>query len=359
LDWLARVKNQRELLSGSHPLPPQVWIKSLSIQQKIRSGISATGWRLPFREALASTQPVVLAYHGVPERDDRFTANDFENQVKFLKKHFEVIHWEQLDQVRSRGERIRVLLTFDDGFRNNAEFVAPILKKYRAPAVFFINSRHTQPGQYLWFSYLAMLLKFYPEKPIGFRGEQLEMSVAARNSSVARLRERLLKLTPHPSTMYQAIEQEFPHLEDFTNPEQRKQHCDGMTEEQISELASDSLFAIGVHTVDHPFLTKCDPTEAEKQIVDNRKHLEAVTGRRCDFIAYPVSDFSTPVLDMCARLGFSKGFSLEHRSEGPHHLQIPRVDIYYPSLDELGFKVRWGNLLASVQRQRKAFGANA
>ena len=92
----------------------------------------------------------------------------------------------------------RILLTFDDGLRNNAEVVAPILRKYDIPAVFFVCSRHAVPGQYLWFSYLQALERHFNGDGFLLRGEFIRMSGDQRRQSIAQLKETLAMSRTRP-----------------------------------------------------------------------------------------------------------------------------------------------------------------
>ena len=167
-------------------------------------------------------------------------------------------------------------LTFDDGFGNNAEVVAPILRKYRVPALFFVSSRHSTPGKYLWFSYLRALERRYPAERLRFRGTAFDMTPRARSDSIQRLSTILLDLRPHPTAMYSAIETELPPLEEFVAESELQDCYAGMTPEQLAHLAAEPLFSIGAHTADHPFLSRCEAAERQRQIHSNREWLEAV-----------------------------------------------------------------------------------
>src|SRR5579859_1799198 len=184
----------------------------------IRQLVARIGWRMPLSQPLSPRGPVVLTYHGIPSRGlpEEIDAATFERQMVFLKAHFDLVSPDSL-AIRSGSSKKRnqVLLTFDDGFRNNAEVVAPILRRYPVPAVFFVCSRHAEPGRYLWFSYLRALERWFKGDGFQFRGRYFEMSASKRQSSVAELRSLLLGLRPHPTAMYQAIEAECPQLKDF------------------------------------------------------------------------------------------------------------------------------------------------
>ena len=311
----------------------------------LRRSIAAMGWHLPLRERLSPRSPVVLAYHGVPRNCGGLNASTFECQLRFLKQYCDFCSWRELNELRSPECKIRVLLTFDDGFRNNAEVVAPLLRKYEIPAIFFVTSRHLEPGRHLWFTYLQMLERHFRGAGFAFREEYFDMGPQARTNSVARLRATLLALNPHPAAMYDAIEKELPRVDDHVSRESMEDEFAGMSVKQLAELASDPLFRIGSHTLDHPFLPLCDKSEQLRQLAANKSLLESVTGMDCDALAYPGGDYNPEVIRTCRVAGFTRGFALHRKAGIDPLMEIRRVDIYSPSVTELGFKLRWGNLL--------------
>ncbi len=290
-------------------------------------------------------QPVLVMYHGVPASSGAtISAAVFEQHVRFLKRHFDFAATDDAP-AQAGSVRQRVLMTFDDGFRNNAEVVAPILRRHDVPAVFFVCSRHATPGRYLWFSHLEALERHFRWNGFSFRGRVYDMRPSARRRSMRRLRQTLLSLEPHPGRMYQALEEELPPLEEFVGAAERADCYAGMTAEQAGELAADPRFTLGVHTADHPFLSRCGTAEARRQLDANRRWIEDATGRRSEFVAYPSGDYDASVTDTCRELGFTKGFGVDTRSWSRSPLELTRLGIYAPSTDILGFKVRWGRTL--------------
>src|SRR5439155_18249885 len=118
-----------------------------------------SGWKLPYLSFISARTTVILEYHGIPKNGDgkEIDSIDFEQHVIFLKRNFDIIPLHRLWERRAPKEKIRIVLTFDDGFRNNAEVVAPILHRHGLPATFFVCFRHSVPGKYLWFSYCNAL----------------------------------------------------------------------------------------------------------------------------------------------------------------------------------------------------------
>jgi peptidoglycan/xylan/chitin deacetylase (PgdA/CDA1 family) len=304
---------------------------------------------------LSSRRPVVLMYHSIaPGPGDYFGPDVFEQHVCFLKSRFQFIGPLEYGRARRGAEDSEVLLTFDDGFLNNALYVAPILKRHQVPAIFFVSTRHCSGNRTLWFAYLSALSRWFPGDELVLDDVTYDLRPRERKRSVRRLREYLLSLRPHPQAMYDRIERSLPSIESFVTQRTLEDHYAGMTCDHIREIAKDPLFEVGVHTVDHPFLTLCDDAEMEGQIMSNREELERVTGKRIGAIAYPGGDYDARVVAKCVDLGIEERYAVDIRGTGDgrrgtkdegHARDIPRIGIYKPSLSILGFKVQWGNLL--------------
>jgi peptidoglycan/xylan/chitin deacetylase (PgdA/CDA1 family) len=353
------VPSRNERIERKTQLPEQLDpMREVELEGKLKARMFSLGWQFPFARVFSSRRPVTIVYHSIPRRhqvnqfpdisSNGLDARSFEKQVAFLKRNFDPLSPADFDSQRSRFGRIQVLLTFDDGFRNNAEVAAPILRRYRVPALFFVSSRHAMPGRYLWFAYLSNLAQYFKGGGFVFRDKFMDMSPERREATVNELRQTLLGLKPHPGAMYRAIEEELPPLEDFLNETELLDHCAGMSAEQVEELARDPLFSIGIHTVDHPYLTRCDEDELVRQIADNKAWLERICKRKSDAIAYPLGDYDPRVLRCCRELALTRGYAVRPRLSTDYRLELPRLGIYRPSLDYLGFKVQHGNLMRTV-----------
>ncbi len=323
---------------------------SLGLRRIMQSALPVS-YRLPFVRALSSRAPLVLMYHGVPRRhhDAGVDAAVFERHILFLKQYCSFLRPDGIGERRKALDKIAVLLTFDDGMRNQATVAAPILRRLNIPAMFFVCSRPATPGKYLWFEYMRALERYFPTTGFWFRGELVDMTPAQRRVSVERLFAFLLNLTPHPRAMYQVIEDELPPLSDFVSLEVIEDAHTGMTAEQVGELAASELFSVGIHTVDHPFLTKCDPREMTDQIQRNQTWIEDVCGSPSKSIAYPLGDYNAEVMETCGQLGIRHGYAVIPNANSGSPYEIPRVGVYATSLDVLGFKTHWGNHIRTLR----------
>lgn len=64
----------------------------------------------------------------------------FERMIEYLKKRYHVLSPEAFMAYDLDDTKINVLVTFDDGYASWVERCAPVLKRHRVQAVFFVNS---------------------------------------------------------------------------------------------------------------------------------------------------------------------------------------------------------------------------
>jgi peptidoglycan/xylan/chitin deacetylase (PgdA/CDA1 family) len=115
-------------------------------------GIVSTGLHRVFLRGGA----VIVAFHRVNDmlRDDPLTVSprSFESFCKFFRDNFDVIGLDDLVDRMGRGAPIHgaVAITFDDGYLDNFEVAAPILRKLALPATFFVATRFLGSATIPW-----------------------------------------------------------------------------------------------------------------------------------------------------------------------------------------------------------------
>jgi len=97
------------------------------------------------RPASSPQKVVVLLYHRVNDalRDNVTVGIErFDQHMAYLKRYWPVVPLRAV--IRGEVEPVRrkplVCVTFDDGYRDNYDYAAPILQKHRLPATFFVST---------------------------------------------------------------------------------------------------------------------------------------------------------------------------------------------------------------------------
>jgi peptidoglycan/xylan/chitin deacetylase (PgdA/CDA1 family) len=89
-----------------------------------------------------------VVFHHISSEDSPFTRGinvrtspvEFEATLQFITAHYTPV---RLDDVLNAGRKLpsrAILVTFDDAYASVANVAAPLCKKYRVPAVFFVNA---------------------------------------------------------------------------------------------------------------------------------------------------------------------------------------------------------------------------
>ena len=140
---------------------------------------------------------LVLCYHGVIDdggsRDElRYSTTvgvtEFRNQLQILKRFFNPVSAaEVLEWLRGAGDLppSPVLLTFDDGFRNNLRYAAPELVRVGTPALVHIATGYIGTGELLWPQELVERILRWPGSRLPWpEGPDIELSARPADRQV-------------------------------------------------------------------------------------------------------------------------------------------------------------------------------
>jgi len=114
----------------------------------------------------------ILAYHKVNDSGTGaldVPVKNFEQQMEYLKIHrYNVISLDELVEKLRNKKMVKeksVVLTFDDGHRDNYTFAYPVLKKYNFPATIFLTTSYIGSKDFLsWEQIGEMSGEKFPEK---------------------------------------------------------------------------------------------------------------------------------------------------------------------------------------------------
>jgi peptidoglycan/xylan/chitin deacetylase (PgdA/CDA1 family) len=274
----------------------------------------------------------IVNYHRVlsapdPLLESEPTVDTFRWQMDLLAECFNVIPLEEAvaSLVKERMPPRAVAITFDDGYRSIHELALPILRERGLPATVFVTSGHMADDSSMWNDVILEAVRRLPDgqldlRDIGLQAYRME-SAEERKSSAARLTENCKYLDPAGrQTMLERLQQ--------LVPADLRQHL-MLTPEMIRDLVRQNI-EIGGHTVTHPILACLDDETAFREIADNKRDLEQVTGRPVRMFAYPNGkqgvDFDQRHVEMVSAAGYHAAFTTAPGAATRHHnpFQFPR-----------------------------------
>jgi peptidoglycan/xylan/chitin deacetylase (PgdA/CDA1 family) len=239
---------------------------------------------------------ITLYYHVVNDENVPHIKNlykykrikQFVDDLEFLLRHYspigllDVINW-------GRGKNNLptncFLLTFDDGFREIDDIIAPILLDKGIPATFFISSAFLDNRE-LCYQHKASLLVERISKGISPSSEE-EVRGLLRNMgfSFSRLADGILGVDYRRRTVLDSIAEVM--LVDFQVYLTQKQPY--LTSKQVKALVERG-FAIGAHSIDHPYYSALLLTEQLEQTIGSVRQIRERFGLDYGAFAFPHND---------------------------------------------------------------------
>ncbi len=217
----------------------------------------------------------------------RTTLAQFRQLIEYYLSHgYQFIAPGQLPDGLQPGRRY-VLLTFDDGYYNNA-LALPILEEFGVPALFFISTNHVREQKCYWWDVL------YRERMARgtTRSEAYREALSMKGLKTRQIEEKLVELFgPSAMTPRGEVDRPFTALE-------------------LRDFARNPYVSLGNHTADHAILTNYTIEQAREQVSSAQDALREMTGKAPTAIAYPNGAFNREIVQVCREAGLKLGFTI-------------------------------------------------
>ena len=314
------------------------------------------GWRsaLMAEAALGSQRLSILIFHRVlagpePIYADGLQAADFERLVARIAGAFTVLRLgDALTHLQQGSLPTRALvITFDDGYADNADLALPILQRHGVAATFFIATGFLDGGC-MWNDKIIHMLRHTRLDAVDLAGIGLGRLALG---TVAQREQAIGQVLKH--VKYRPLSQREDLLARLALATQVASRPEGlmMRSEQVQQMQAAGM-EIGGHTVHHPILTELDATEAAAEIRQGRHRLQSLTDAPVDVFAYPNGkpgqDYASVHVDLVRQAGFRGAVSTAQGTSAPGDdlFQLPRFSPWDADLD------RWLARLVAGRRRR-------
>jgi peptidoglycan/xylan/chitin deacetylase (PgdA/CDA1 family) len=296
---------------------------------------------------------LILCYHRVAEgvedplnlcvRPDNFAAH--------LEEMSRAREPSTLADVSVPSRRPRVVVTLDDGYRDNLTNALPIAEAKGIPITVFVTSGILGNHNGLWWDRLGTLLRSRPphvreiDLPINGRNVRLPLGSSGIRADLVSVRSHLLPLrVTEIERALDAVSEQW-QVGSASPPD-----AETLNPEDLLQLAASDTVTIGAHTVDHVRLRDRPAREQQDTVSGSKRELEQSIGRAVSHFAYPFGrrdDFDDRSVDAVRSAAFDTACTAipgtAHASTDPYRL--PRRMV-----------MDWGRLRFRVQMQRWKLG---
>ena len=205
----------------------------------------------------------------------------FEKCIKWLKrKGYKFLSVDELIQIRDgliEFPKGGVIVTVDDGWKENIPNIVRISKKESIPVTIFITAEPLKTMNSYWWSYVKKANQM--NIPIQSIEELKKIDNSKRVKIINDLRSKII------------IEKQ------------------SMTISELNEINKYSIISIGSHTVSHPILTKCSDLESTNEIKCSKEELEKITEKSIKYFAYPNGNYGLREIEILKKSGYTAAFS--------------------------------------------------
>jgi peptidoglycan/xylan/chitin deacetylase (PgdA/CDA1 family) len=258
----------------------------LRLRDRAASALEATGLGALVRRVGAWRGLLILNFHQVANDEDALidpslwsaTQEQLDEQLRFLRRNVEVVGPEAL--AGGPADRAQVMLTFDDGYRDNHDLALPVLTDHGVPAVFFVTSGFLDQPSLPWWGELDAMLAATTRPTL--RLGDTELGLDGGRAPLEWLRTTYETTPPGDK---QAFLDDVAAALDVERPRGAPETV-WMTWDMVRALR-DAGMAIGGHTATHPRLSDLDADAQAAEVVGGLDRLEAELGRRPTLFSYP------------------------------------------------------------------------
>jgi peptidoglycan/xylan/chitin deacetylase (PgdA/CDA1 family) len=291
---------------------------------------------LALREREAAHGVTVLTYHRVLA--DESCANypfpalampltAFREQVRWLVSHGDVLCVRDALDSAPGGHRPTFAISFDDGYRDSYELVAPVLDDMRVRGTFFVTTGFVHTRRMMWFDRAALLFDAVDDRA---RREIVRdvcgTGIASRFPAPrARGAAWTNVLKRQPAHQREAV---LTWLEWILGGSPRLDGFEPMTFDQVAELHRRG-HEIGSHSVTHPVLTELDDASLHREVDDAHQVLRSRLGTTVAGFCYPNGNHDERVVRSVVRSGHTYACSTRQgiHARGDDRYRIQRIDI--------------------------------
>lgn len=318
------------------------------------------GWRR-LADA-AAPPPVILMYHRVArDRIDPWglcvSPDNFAAQIEYLGRRRRPMRLQELVERLRRNEcpRRAVVVTFDDGYRDNLEAALPVLEARRVPATVFCTSGAIGSGRAFWWDRLACAMLGPQRLPpalsldVGGQRRVANLDAAVRYDAPQRDADRAAHADTDADTasprlrLYREVwgwlrplaeAERSAALDEIVLWCAASGGCEGdaplpLSREQARRLAASPWIEIGAHSVTHAALSTLAREAQRLEIGHSRQQLEQIVGQRVTSFAYPFGDEEPDTAALVREAGFSAACTAEPAAvrAGADPFRLPRIAV--------------------------------
>ena len=257
----------------------------------------------------------------------------FEKCIKYISSNFVVKTIEEVaSDLMAHKENKIASISFDDGFKDNIQYAAPILDKYKIKASFYVTTDcidyNTPTWTHLYFHSFIETSKnvlILNSESLNFNNKKIVLNSSKEKIDFAHHLFIQLKNIPFEeiNDVMSQIKLQFNDITPLENYMMNWNDIRGL---------SNYGHQIGSHTKSHPFLASIkDKVRLENELKFSMDRIISECNIVPKTISYPVGNYNDDVKNTAKNIGYKLGLAVNQNfydTERIDQMEIPRIDVY-------------------------------
>jgi peptidoglycan/xylan/chitin deacetylase (PgdA/CDA1 family) len=234
---------------------------------------------------------VILNYH-------QASGGDLRRQMLYLRRHYRLLHLDDaLDELYAASpagkpiedRRMPLVLTFDDGYRDNYTHAFPLARELQVPITIFLVPGYIQSGERFWWREGKSLVARAQVSEVSIGNRAYHLDQAGERLALTKLIDARLRYAPSIAERdaFLAMARQLLAVPERIQAGEESEQP--LTWEEVREMDASGWVSFGAHTMHHPILsTLADPQEIQHEVEECRTVLERELGHPVRAFAYPI-----------------------------------------------------------------------
>lgn len=260
---------------------------------------------------------VILTYHSIIKDKVKHAGlevseTNFVKQIEFLKNHFDIIDIDTgINLLNNNNYKNKLIITFDDGYRNNYSTALPILIKNNIPATIFLTTDPIIKHSLLWGNDLDLAIsESNCTNIIIDKLGQIDLSTDEQKIGATKVIKKHLKCLSKPEIEY-TIDNIHNQLKIITR-DYTDQRYEMLLVDEIIDMSNKNI-TFGNHTCTHPIVSNISNREFQNELSNSTDNIKEWTGNDIHYFAYPnglKDDFTEESKNILKTSNYKAAFTL-------------------------------------------------
>ncbi|WP_228140233.1 polysaccharide deacetylase family protein [Moritella sp. JT01] len=275
----------------------------------------------------------VLMLHGVMKRHSKsawdplrsqLSPDEFKRTLSILSGYYQFINIEQaVDILAGKAPLIdnAMLITFDDGYRNNIDYALPICELFGIKPVLFVVTGHIDSGLPFWFDRLDYALQQNMGGKITLEYKKQKYHFDATSRGVLQKSYKNFRdYCKHNFTDEIQMNELFNGLSEILEQQSGRALSDICANDdwsaiatwaQLQEVVVQGRLDVASHTVDHFRLERLSEIQMSPQVKSSKDHIEQEIAVKCQYFCYPNGSYNQLAIKLIKESGYRAAFSTD------------------------------------------------